>query len=160
MIGRYRSFIKVSNVPKLHETSTLLMTSSLRNSFWNRFSIFNVAYQKSEYNLVRIAYYSSYFRNQSGNESPYDILGISKTASDKEIKSAYYQEAKKCHPDLNPNDSKAATKFKRLAAAYELLSDPIKRKKYDQDGAYNPYSSAANSNQQSSQQSYQYVYEG
>ena len=65
----------------------------------------------------------------------YQILGVKKSASAKEIKSAFRQLAKQCHPDANPNDPKAEERFKEINEAYEVLSDPDKRKKYDQLGA-------------------------
>jgi hypothetical protein len=61
----------------------------------------------------------------------YKILGVTKDATPQEIKKAYFHEAKKHHPDMNPNDPKAKERFQRLAAAYEVLSDSIKRKQYD-----------------------------
>ena len=64
----------------------------------------------------------------------YEILGVSRNASDKEIKQAYRKLARKYHPDVNPGDSSAEAKFKEMNAAYEVLSDPEKRKKYDQFG--------------------------
>jgi len=64
----------------------------------------------------------------------YQILGVNKNASEKEIKQAYRRLARKHHPDLNPNDKAAEAKFKEINAAYEVLSDPAKRKKYDQFG--------------------------
>ena len=64
----------------------------------------------------------------------YQILGVSKNASEKEIKQAYRRLARKYHPDLNPGDKSAEAKFKEINAAYEVLSDPEKRKKYDQFG--------------------------
>jgi len=64
----------------------------------------------------------------------YQILGVSRNASEKEIKQAYRRLARKYHPDLNPNDKSAEAKFKEINAAYEVLSDPGKRKKYDQFG--------------------------
>jgi DnaJ-class molecular chaperone len=65
----------------------------------------------------------------------YNILGVKKTASEKEIKSAFRKLARKYHPDLNPNDREAEAKFKELNEAYEVLSDADKRKKYNQFGA-------------------------
>jgi len=64
----------------------------------------------------------------------YEILGISKTATGKDIKAAYRKLARKYHPDLNPNDEQAHKKFQQLNEANEVLSDPDKRKKYDQYG--------------------------
>ncbi|MDB5157504.1 MAG: molecular chaperone DnaJ [Mucilaginibacter sp.] len=64
----------------------------------------------------------------------YQILGVTKTATDKDIKAAYRKLARKYHPDLNPNDEEAKKKFQQLNEANEVLSDPEKRKKYDQYG--------------------------
>jgi curved DNA-binding protein len=64
----------------------------------------------------------------------YEILGIKKTATEEEIKNAYRKLARKHHPDLNPNDKDANKKFQQLNEANEVLSEPIKRKKYDQYG--------------------------
>lgn len=64
----------------------------------------------------------------------YQILGVSRTASEKEIKQAYRRLARQYHPDLNPGDKSAEAKFKEINAAYEVLSNPEKRKKYDQFG--------------------------
>lgn len=64
----------------------------------------------------------------------YQILGLSRNASEKEMKQTYRRLARKHHPDLNPGDKSAEEKFKEINAAYEVLSDPEKRKKYDQFG--------------------------
>lgn len=64
----------------------------------------------------------------------YKILGIEKTASDEDIKKAYRKLARQLHPDLNPNDKDAHHKFQQVNEANEVLSDPEKRKKYDQHG--------------------------
>src|SRR5476651_809539 len=64
----------------------------------------------------------------------YKILGLAKNASEKDIKNAYRKQARKYHPDLNPNDTEANKKFQQLNEANEVLSDPEKRKKYDQYG--------------------------
>lgn len=70
----------------------------------------------------------------------YEVLGVSKTASDDEIKSAFRRMAKQYHPDLHPNDKEAEAKFKEVNEAYEVLSNADKRAKYDQFGhaAFDP----------------------
>src|SRR5947208_4295361 len=70
----------------------------------------------------------------------YEILEVSKGASDEEIKKAYRKMAVKYHPDKNPNDKAAEDKFKELGEAYEALSDPQSRAAYDQYGhaAFDP----------------------
>lgn len=64
----------------------------------------------------------------------YEVLGVSKTATDEEIKKAYRKLALKYHPDYNPGDKTAEEKFKEINEAHEVLSDPDKRKRYDQFG--------------------------
>ena len=64
----------------------------------------------------------------------YQTLGVGRNASEKEMKQAYRRLARKYHPDLNPGDKSAEAKFKEITATYEVLSDPEKRKKYDQFG--------------------------
>ena len=64
----------------------------------------------------------------------YNILGVKRDASEKEIKQAYRRLARKHHPDVNPGDKSAEAKFKEINEAYEVLSDKEKRRKYDQFG--------------------------
>lgn len=66
----------------------------------------------------------------------YQTLGVSKTATDDEIKKAYRKLARKYHPDVNPNDKEAHKKFQEINEANEVLSDPEKRKKYDTYGEH------------------------
>lgn len=70
----------------------------------------------------------------------YEILGVPKTATEAEIKSAFRKQAKTCHPDLHPGDKAAEARFKELNEAAEVLGDPEKRAKYDQFGhaAFDP----------------------
>ena len=91
----------------------------------------------------------------------YQILGIGKTATESEIKSAYRKLARKYHPDLNKDDKTAAEKFKEVSCAYDILGDKEKRRKYDNNeidadgkptgfgaggfgGGYQSYSAGAN----------------
>ena len=64
----------------------------------------------------------------------YEVLGVDKSADDATLKKAYRQLAKKYHPDVNPGDKEAEAKFKEATEAYSVLSDPDKRRQYDQFG--------------------------
>lgn len=64
-------------------------------------------------------------------KSLYDVLGISKNCTEKEIKAAYFRESKKYHPDVNPDNSEAAEKFREITAAYEVLKNRQLRREYD-----------------------------
>jgi molecular chaperone DnaJ len=70
--------------------------------------------------------------------SPYDILGVPKAATDDEIKKAYRKLARANHPDANQGDAAAEERFKEIQGAYDILSDPEKRKQYDTFGANAP----------------------
>jgi DnaJ-class molecular chaperone len=91
----------------------------------------------------------------------YKVLGVEKNASEREIKRAYHQLARKYHPDKNGGDKKAELKFREIAEAYEVLSDPQKRETYDlygeeglQYGANSDFQ-AQGSNSRFSEQSFQ-----
>lgn len=78
----------------------------------------------------------------ANNKNYYEILGVSKTATDDEIKSAYRSLAKKYHPDLNPGDASCAEKLKEVNEAYAVLSDKQKRANYDQFGSADGFAGA------------------
>jgi molecular chaperone DnaJ len=76
----------------------------------------------------------------AGAEDLYAVLGVSPEADDKAITRAYRKLAREHHPDANPDDPGAEDRFKRISAAYEVLGDPEKRKKYDDMRRYgNPF---------------------
>jgi molecular chaperone DnaJ len=67
-------------------------------------------------------------------KDPYEVLGVSRTASDAEIKKAYRRLARKSHPDVNPGDTSAHNRFQEIASAYEVLKDPKKKERFDRFG--------------------------
>ncbi|KAM6352698.1 dnaJ homolog subfamily A member 3, mitochondrial isoform 1-T1 [Alca torda] len=96
---------------------------------------------------------ASFFHSSAAGrakEDYYQVLGVPRTASQKEIKKAYYQLAKKYHPDTNKDDPKAKEKFSQLAEAYEVLSDEVKRKQYDAYGtaSFDPGAAGAGAGRQ------------
>jgi molecular chaperone DnaJ len=68
------------------------------------------------------------------NKDPYEVLGVARSASSDEIKSAYRRLARRFHPDVNPNDPESEEKFKEVGEAYSILSDPERRQRFDQFG--------------------------
>ena len=72
----------------------------------------------------------------SGYRDYFKVLGVDRNAGDADIKRAFRKLARKYHPDVNPEDPQAEAKFKEVSEAYEVLSDPEKRKRYEQFGQY------------------------
>lgn len=64
----------------------------------------------------------------------YEVLGVERSVSDDDLKKAYRKQAKKCHPDINPDDKEAESRFKEISEAYGVLNDPQKRQQYDKFG--------------------------
>uniref|UniRef100_A0A8C7VAY8 DnaJ homolog subfamily A member 3, mitochondrial n=1 Tax=Oncorhynchus mykiss TaxID=8022 RepID=A0A8C7VAY8_ONCMY len=87
---------------------------------------------KSPHVICTLSFHTS--APASNKQDFYTVLEVPRTATQKEIKKAYYQMAKKYHPDTNKEDPKAKEKFAQLAEAYEVLSDEVKRKQYDTYG--------------------------
>ena len=87
----------------------------------------------------------------------YEVLGVSKTATQDEIKKAYRAMAFKYHPDRNPDNPEAEEKFKQISAAYDILGDESKRRDYDL-GGYSTQSASYDNGQYQNQHQYEYTY--
>ena len=95
-------------------------------------------------------------------DDPYKVLGVSRDASDDEIKQAYRRLAKQYHPDRNPGDAQAAKKMQQINAAYEQIKNPEKAQPYNPYGGYGNYggysgSSSQNTGDNYQQAAYQYI---
>ena len=86
-------------------------------------------------------------------EDPYQVLGVSRDASDEEIKKAYRRLAKKYHPDLNPGDEEAARQMQRINAAYEKITNP--ERSGQTYGDYDPFRGYRQNTEQSDEERYQ-----
>eukprot|EP01041_Mallomonas_annulata_P000768 gene768-1465_t len=108
---------------------------SIRKCIGNHNNHLNLSHGQPLYHAVKLISQSNRsFSSRIDINNPYEILGIPKTADLKQIKIAYFREAKKHHPDLNPGDAKAKDRFQKVAYAYEILSDPVRKAKFDSTG--------------------------
>ena len=99
---------------------------------------------RTDASLSRESFQTSYvIDGHHPNKDYYDILGVKKSASAEDIRKAFRKLARKYHPDVNPGDKAAEEKFKTLSEANDVLSDPKKRKIYDQLGFYSDNIDAA-----------------
>src|SRR3954447_6373961 len=73
----------------------------------------------------------SHGEGEAVSRDPYEVLGVQRSASNEDIQKAYRRLAKKLHPDLNPGNRESEEQFKKVASAYDLLSDPEKRARFD-----------------------------
>lgn len=89
---------------------------------------------------------------------PYKVLGVSKDATEDEIKKAYRKKAKECHPDLHPDDPHAQEKMNEVNEAYDMLKNPEKYRQQTFNGYQNPYGQSSYSGYQQNGQSYTYTY--
>ncbi|GIY46891.1 protein tumorous imaginal discs, mitochondrial [Caerostris darwini] len=122
----------VTNIFHSHRTRTFSKIFSLnRFNFLTHGGIISRSNVSSFYFNVKL-FHQSY--NNYAKPDLYKLLGVSRNASQNEIKKAYYQLAKKYHPDTNKNDPTAAKKFQEVSSAYEILGDEKKRKEYDEWG--------------------------
>ncbi|XP_034947713.1 protein tumorous imaginal discs, mitochondrial-like isoform X2 [Chelonus insularis] len=123
--------IKSNILPKCHECQRLFGTTAFSVDAWS--TSINEKYTKRFLFLRRDFHTTNSLK--AVKKDYYEILGITRNASAKDIKKAYYQLAKKYHPDTNKNDPNANKKFQEVSEAYEVLSDETKRKQYDTWGA-------------------------
>ncbi|KAL1464960.1 hypothetical protein WDU94_004559 [Cyamophila willieti] len=115
-------------MPKCLECLNVLQSQSVNLSFKSDLlSVLPV----TKINSIKLFHTSNFLQAKNY----YETLGVAKNASAKDIKKAYYQLAKKYHPDTNKTDPNAAKKFQEVSEAYEVLSDDTKRGQYDQFGA-------------------------
>ncbi|XP_030646536.1 dnaJ heat shock protein family (Hsp40) member A3a [Chanos chanos] len=107
--------------------------SVLRQGPGNAVTLRGLSGVTSPHVICKLSFHTS--APSSSKQDYYQVLGVPRTATQKEIKKAYYQLAKKYHPDTNKDDPQAKEKFAQLAEAYEVLSDEGKRKQYDTYGS-------------------------
>ncbi|KAG9340454.1 hypothetical protein JZ751_021567 [Albula glossodonta] len=107
--------------------------SALCGGSGNALTLRGLSGVKSPHVIYKLSFHTS--APASSKQDLYQVLGVPRTATQKEIKKAYYQMAKKYHPDTNKDDPQAKEKFAELAQAYEVLSDEVKRKQYDTYGS-------------------------
>ncbi|XP_070296896.1 dnaJ heat shock protein family (Hsp40) member A3a isoform X1 [Salvelinus sp. IW2-2015] len=107
-------------------------SNAMRGGTGNALTLRGLSGVKSPHVICTLSFHTS--APASNKQDFYTVLEVPRTATQKEIKKAYYQMAKKYHPDTNKEDPKAKEKFAQLAEAYEVLSDEVKRKQYDTYG--------------------------
>ncbi|CAF1624706.1 unnamed protein product [Adineta ricciae] len=117
----------------LSDNDNHLITPSERDEIKKRNQICSYPMCIAKYLIVYFIFSFCNLSNQEGNFNPYETLGVSRTASDKDIRQVYKKLAKHWHPDKN-SEPNAHDQFTKINAAYEILSDPKKRQDYDQFG--------------------------